>query len=97
MPRGKGQDQIGGGFQKETGSLGNITTKISCVFSATAVPQNFCFKMASRWLCSLIITDGGLRKPMTADDHPNLIHQIPLFALNELNRPQVAQRRPPMN
>ena len=53
MPRGKGQDQIGGGFQKETGSLGNITTKISCVFSATAVPQNFCFKMASCWLCSL--------------------------------------------
>ena len=45
----------------------------------------------------VIITDGGLRKPMTDDDHPNPIHPIPFFALNELNRPQVAQRQPPTN
>ena len=32
----------------------------------------------------VIITDGGLRKPMTADDHPIPIHPIPLFVLNEL-------------
>ena len=59
-----------------------------------------CYEKWHAWsvyLYLIISTLGALRRPMMPyDDHPIQLHHVPLFALNEPNKPQVAPRRLPM-
>ena len=54
MPGGKGQDRVGGGYRKETGSLGNKTsnccsTKLNLIWRPVGYVAFFLFGTEQGW------------------------------------------------